>query len=119
MVFDGPDLAEAAQALGMSTEAFIAAHNATQLRVLATGFAPGFVYCGLHEALTLPRRTTIRPSVPAGSLLFAAGQSAITANDMPTGWHVIGGTAFSNFDPGAQPPTLLSAGDFITFEVAV
>ena len=119
VVFDGPDLAEAAAALGMSTEAFIAAHNATQLRVLATGFAPGFVYCGLHEALTLPRRTTVRPSVPAGSVLFAAGQTAIAATEMPTGWHVIGGTAFSNFDAGAHPPTLLSAGDFITFEVAV
>lgn len=117
VVFDGPDLAETAEALGMSTEAFIAAHNAP-LRVLATGFAPGFVYCGLHDGLVLPRRTTVRPSVPAGSVLFAAGQTAITATDMPTGWHVIGRTAFSNFDAAGHPPTLLSAGDLIAFEVA-
>ena len=48
MTFDGPDLAEVAAALGMTAADFIAAHNATPLRVLATGFAPGFVYCGLH-----------------------------------------------------------------------
>ena len=118
VIFDGPDLAETAEALGMSTEAFIAAHNAAPLRVLATGFAPGFVYCGLHDGMALQRRTTVRPSVPAGSILFAAGQTAITATEMPTGWHVIGRTAFSNFDPAGHPPTLLGAGDLIAFEIA-
>src|SRR6218665_2703299 len=65
--FDGEDLAEVAAALGRSVEAFVAAHNAAPLRVLATGFAPGFVYCGFHpEALMLPRRSVVRQSVPAG-----------------------------------------------------
>nr|WP_280140223.1 carboxyltransferase domain-containing protein [Devosia psychrophila] len=118
VVFDGPDLAETAEALCMSTEAFITAHNAAPLRVLATGFAPGFVYCGLHNGLILPRRTVVRPSVPAGSVLFAAGQTAITATEMPTGWHVIGRTAFSNFDPAGHPPTLIGSGDLIAFEIA-
>lgn len=118
VVFDGPDLAETAAALGLSTEAFIAAHNAAPLRVLATGFAPGFVYCGMHGDLLLPRRTSVRPAIPAGSVLFAAGQTAITATDMPTGWHVIGRTSFSNFDPQDDPPTRLTAGDIITFEIA-
>lgn len=113
--FDGPDLVQSAEALGLTVEAFIDAHNAKPLRVLATGFAPGFVYCGLHDSLTLPRRSEVRPSVPAGSVLFAAGQTAITATDMPTGWHVIGRTAFSNFDPASHPPTQLGAGDIITF----
>lgn len=116
-VFDGPDLADVAEALGMTVPEFIAAHNATPLRVLATGFAPGFVYCGLHDGLVLPRRTTVRPGVPAGSVLFAAGQTAITATEMPTGWHVIGRTTFRNFDPAGEPPTQLAAGDEIVFEV--
>lgn len=119
VVFDGPDLAETAAALGMSAEVFIAAHNAAPLRVLATGFAPGFVYCGLHGDLSLPRRTSVRPAVPAGSVLFAAGQTAITATEMPTGWHVIGRTRFSNFNPQSDPPTRLNAGDFIIFEIAL
>ncbi|WP_332690339.1 5-oxoprolinase subunit B family protein [Devosia sp.] len=119
VVFDGPDLDEAATSLGMTAEAFITAHNASPLRVLATGFAPGFVYCGLHpEGLVLPRRTDVRSAVPAGSVLFAAGQTAITATEMPTGWHVIGRTDFSNFQPLKQPPTRLAAGDVIRFEVA-
>ncbi|HTM76459.1 MAG TPA: carboxyltransferase domain-containing protein [Devosia sp.] len=114
----GPDLEAVAAALAMSVEGFIAAHNAMPLRVLATGFAPGFVYCGFHpQALTLPRRPSIRASVPAGTILFAAGQTAITATEVPTGWHVIGATPFRNFDPAALPPTVLRAGDSVQFEL--
>ncbi|HTO29236.1 MAG TPA: carboxyltransferase domain-containing protein, partial [Devosia sp.] len=117
--FDGPDLAAVSATLGMSPERFVDAHNARPLRVLATGFAPGFVYCGLHpDELVLPRRTEVRPSVPPGSVLFAAGQTAIAATEMPTGWHVIGRTDFINFDPMLEPPTRLSAGDTIAFEAA-
>ena len=116
--FDGPDIDEVATVLGMNRATFVAAHNVHPLRVLATGFAPGFVYCGLHAgALVLPRRTTVRPSVPAGSILFAAGQTAIAATEMPTGWHVIGHTSFANFDPAGTPPTRLAAGDVVAFEV--
>lgn len=115
--FDGPDLDEVASTLGMRVPAFIRAHNRVPLRVLATGFAPGFVYCGLHpQALAVPRRTSVRAMVPAGSVLFAAGQTAIAATDMPTGWHVIGHTGFANFDSRADPPTQLTAGDLVAFE---
>lgn len=117
--FDGPDLAAVADALGLSVGQFIGAHNAQPLRVLATGFAPGFVYCGLHpEELLVPRRVDVRRTVPPGSILFAAGQTAIAATDMPTGWHVIGHTGFSNFDPQSNPPTRLAAGDTVLFEAA-
>lgn len=117
--FDGPDIDEVATNLGLSRAAFIAAHNSQKLRVLATGFAPGFVYCGMHaDALVLPRRTSVRPLVPAGTILFAAGQTAITATPLPTGWHVLGHTDFSNFDADATPPTRLSAGDTVQFMVA-
>jgi len=115
--FDGPDLEEVATALKVSPDAFVRRHNEKPLRVLATGFAPGFVYCGFHdEALVLPRRSAVRPLVKAGAVLFAAGQTAIAATDIPTGWHVIGHTDFANFDPQTEPPTLLRAGDMIRFE---
>lgn len=115
--FDGPDLAEVAGVLGLSVARFVAAHNAAPLRVLTTGFAPGFVYCGFHpEALVVPRRAQVRPSVVAGSVLFAAGQTAITATEIPTGWHVIGHTEMRNFNPEVTPPTVLAAGDRIRFE---
>lgn len=117
--FDGEDLVAVAADLKLTADAFIAAHNARPLRVLATGFAPGFVYCGFHdESLIVPRRAAVRPMVPAGTVLFAAGQTAIGATPIPTGWHVIGHTDFRNFDPTATPPTALRAGDAIRFEAA-
>ncbi len=113
---DGPDLEEVCQSLELDADAFITAHNAEPLRVLAIGFAPGFTYCGFHQdALRLDRRQDVRPRVPAGSILFAAGQTAITATPIPTGWHVIGRTYFVNFDPSANPPVTLAPGDSVSF----
>lgn len=117
--FDGEDLEEVAELVELPVADFVRAHNTAPLRVLATGFAPGFVYCGMHpEALAVPRRAAVRRQVPAGTVLFAAGQTAITSTPIPTGWHVIGHTGFRNFDPAAEPPSAVRAGDSIEFEVA-
>ncbi|KQW81339.1 hypothetical protein ASC89_05840 [Devosia sp. Root413D1] len=114
--FDGEDLSEVAGLVRLSVADFIAAHNAAPLRVLATGFAPGFIYCGMHpEALVVPRRGVVRRQAQAGTVLFAAGQTAITSTAIPTGWHVIGHTEFRNFDPAAEPPTTVRAGDSVKF----
>lgn len=113
----GPDLDEVAGLLQLTPEKFVARHCASPLRVLTTGFAPGFVYCGFHpEDMVVPRRTEVRRSVPAGTILFAARQTAIAATPVPTGWHVIGRTEFRNFDPAAEPPTRLREGDEVIFE---
>jgi len=118
-VFDGPDVESVAALLGLSPDDFVAAHNGMPLRVLATGFAPGFVYCGMHGAdLVVPRRASVRSSVAAGSILFAAGQTALTATELPTGWHVIGRTDFRNFDSMSASPTRLKAGDSVRFVTA-
>lgn len=116
---DGPDLDAVAAELRLTVPDFIKAHGSEPLGVLAVGFAPGFVYCGMHaEDLLVPRRETVRRSVPPGSILFAARQTAIAATPIPTGWAVIGRTRFINFDPAETPPTQLRAGDTITFEAA-
>ena len=118
-IFDGEDIADLAVHLEISPAEFIRRHNETALTVLATGFAPGFVFCGFHpEALNVPRRSMVRAKVPAGTVLFAAGQTAITSTPIPTGWHIIGHTAFRNLDLAQTPPTTLRAGDGIRFEVA-
>ncbi len=120
VVFDGEDLMEVCDLLKLAPGNFVVRHNGSPLRVLATGFAPGFVYCGFHgPALTVPRRETVRPMVPAGTVLFAAGQTAITATPIRTGWHVIGRTVFQNFDPDETPPTAFAPGDTIEFTVAM
>lgn len=114
--YDGEDLASVASMLGLGAAEFIVRHAERLLRVLATGFAPGFVYCGFHpDDMVLPRREQVRPQVPAGTVIFAAGQTAIAATPIRTGWHVIGTTTFQNFDPLAMPPTRLAAGDMIRF----
>lgn len=116
--FDGEDLAEVAALTGLSTADFISHHNSSPLRLLATGFAPGFVYCGFHRPeLVVQRREQVRPLVPAGTVLFAAGQTAIAATPIRTGWHIIGRTLFQNFDPAALPPTKLAPGDTVRFTV--
>lgn len=116
IVFDGEDLTEVAGLLKITPTEFVHRHNAAPLRVLATGFAPGFVYCGFHPAaMVAPRRESIRLRVPAGTVLFAAGQTAIAATPIRTGWHIIGRTTFQNFDPARDPPTQLKAGDTIRF----
>ncbi len=112
----GPDLEESAARCSLSVSDFIKAHSSSRLHVLATGFAPGFVYCGLHEpGLHIPRRTRLHTRVAPGSVLFAAGQTAITATQVPTGWNVIGHTDFSNFDAAKSPPTTLRPGDEVSF----
>jgi len=112
---EGPDLPAVAALLGLSPADFVALHAQAELRVLATGFAPGFVYCGVHTPdLLVPRREDVR-QVPKGTVLFAAGQTALCATPVPTGWHVIGRTDFDNFDPSATPPMQLAAGDRVRF----
>ncbi|MEP7240986.1 MAG: carboxyltransferase domain-containing protein [Devosia sp.] len=116
VTLDGEDLGEVSGRLGLSTDEFAHQHGALPLRVLATGFAPGFVYCGFHGTdLVVPRREHVRPVVPAGTVLFAAGQTAIAATPVRTGWHIIGRTGFQNFDPAMTPPTRLAAGDSLRF----
>jgi KipI family sensor histidine kinase inhibitor len=116
---DGPDLEDVAAILKTTSDRFVRAHNLTPLRVLAIGFAPGFAYCGFHpEIMRLPRRRQVRQRVPAGTILFAAGQTAIAATDVPTGWHVIGRTDLRNFEPDFDPPVTLKPGDRVRFEAA-
>lgn len=119
MRYDGEDLEEVCALLGMDRATFVAAHGGGRLRVLAIGFAPGFAYCGFHPTqMHIPRRQSVRPTVPAGSVLFAAGQTAITATPVPTGWHVIGHTSLRNFEPSREPPVARRAGDAIRFREA-
>jgi len=59
------------------------------------GFLPGFAYLsGIPPQLQLPRLTTPRNRVPAGSVAIAAHMTAIYPLDGPGGWHLIGATPF-------------------------
>lgn len=112
----GSDLADAAQALGLTPDELVALHCAEPYRVMMIGFAPGYPYIGpLPPALHLPRRATPRAAVPSGSVAIAAGLTGIYPARLPGGWHLIGRTSLGLFDPGADPPARLAPGDRVRF----
>jgi KipI family sensor histidine kinase inhibitor len=114
--YAGEDLAEVAQACKLSIAQVIELHSATEYRVGAIGFAPGFAYLGeLHERLALPRRATPRTLVPAGSLAIAERQTAIYPQASPGGWHLLGLCPWKLFDPLCTPPCPLALADRVRF----
>lgn len=112
----GMDLADCAQASGLSPDAYIARFVAPVYRVMMVGFMPGFSYlANLPDALARPRRDTPRAAVPAGSVSIGGRQAAIGGAEGPSGWHMLGRTPAVPFQPGREPLFLFSAGDEIMF----
>src|SRR5256885_17120634 len=59
--YDGEDLADVAQLLGITPEEVVRRHTGSEYAVAFTGFAPGFAYLsGGDPIFTVPRRTTPR-----------------------------------------------------------
>lgn len=113
---NGPQLAETAALAGTTPEALIAEFTATELRVLALGFAPGQPYLGtLPSRWNLPRLDALTPQVPRGAITTAIGQVVLFANPSPTGWRWLGRTAFRLFAPEAETPVALAPGDALRF----
>jgi KipI family sensor histidine kinase inhibitor len=112
----GPDLDALAQYTKLSVDDVIARHSAVEYRVAMLGFQPGFPYLiGLDPTLTMPRRPTPRPRVPAGSVAIGGAQTGIYPGEAPGGWQLIGRAAARLFDTLATPPTLLQPGDALRF----
>jgi len=112
----GPDLLESCQRTSLDLENFIALHTAPLYRIYFIGFLPGFLYLGgLHETLSIPRKKTPRPKVPAGSIGIAGHQTGIYPQSSPGGWQLIGQTKISLFNPNENPPTPFKAGDYLKF----
>jgi inhibitor of KinA len=111
-----PDLAEAAARLGITAEALLATHLASEYRVYMYGFAPGYAYMdGVAPELHLPRKAVPVRSRPPGTVMIAGGQCLITTLPMPTGWWVIGTTRTAVLRPHSAEPFLLQPGDRVRF----
>ena len=112
----GPDLEDVAQLLALAPCEVVAVLCGSVFRVMMIGFAPGYPYIGpLPEQLNVPRRSTPRSAVPPGSVAIAAGLAGIYPAKLPGGWHLVGRTNVRLFDPHAEPPALLRAGDGVQF----
>ncbi len=111
-----PDLADVARIAGMGADEVIALHSGVEHLVYVIGFLPGLPYLGdLPQQLELPRRTSPRIKVPAGSVAIATNQTVIYPLESPGGWHIIGRTAVPLFDPLRAQPVLLAPGDTVRF----
>ncbi|MBX9403638.1 5-oxoprolinase subunit PxpB [Lysobacter sp. BMK333-48F3] len=112
----GPDLDESAAELGLSPQQLIQRHADAEYRVAMIGFAPGFPYLsGLDPALALPRLSTPRTAVAAGSVAIGGAQTGIYPRPGPGGWRLLGRTPLALFDAGRAAPTLLLPGDRVRF----
>jgi KipI family sensor histidine kinase inhibitor len=116
LVYDGADLAEVADLVGLPVADVIEAHASGEHRVLFGGFAPGFAYVGgLPEGWRIPRLATPRTRTPAGSVAVADGMTGIYPAELPGGWRVIGRTPVTLFEPRREPPVYLEPGDRVRF----
>ncbi|KIC49564.1 carboxyltransferase domain-containing protein [Tateyamaria sp. ANG-S1] len=111
-----PQLAEAAEAAGLSEADALRDLTSTRLRVLTLGFAPGQPYLGtLGKAWNIPRQKELTPNVPTGALVAAVRQICLFAKDTPTGWRHVGQSAFKCFRPHGDTPFPLAPGDEVQF----
>lgn len=115
--YRGPDLDSVAKATGMAPSEVVEAHSAVWYTVDLLGFVPGFAFMSeIDPRLELPRREQPRPRVPAGSVAIARKQTGIYPFDTPGGWHILGRTKVTLFDPNREEPSLFRAGDRVKFE---
>ncbi len=116
----GPDLDEVAAFAGCSTDDVVRRHTASLYRVYMVGFLPGFPYLGTVDArIAMPRRSSPRLAVPAGSVGIAGVQTGIYPTTAPGGWRLIGLAAVNPFDVAREPPSLFHPGDTVRFEAVL
>ncbi|MEX8194142.1 5-oxoprolinase/urea amidolyase family protein [Comamonas guangdongensis] len=114
--YDGEDLAEVAQILGISAEEVVRRHTGSEWSVAFTGFAPGFAYLtGGDPCFNVPRRATPRTKVPAGAVALAGTFSAVYPQASPGGWQIIGVTDTAMWDLTRDLPALLQPGYRVRF----
>ena len=116
VVYDGDDLAEVGRLTGLGADGVIAAHTGQLWTAAFGGFAPGFAYLvGEHDALNVPRRSSPRTAVPAGSVALAGNFSAVYPRRSPGGWQLIGRTAARMWDLDREQPALLRPGSTVRY----
>ena len=117
--YTGEDLAEVAAHVRLSEREVVDVHTASVWRVAFVGFAPGFGYLVTdHARLEVPRRSSPRTSVPAGSVALAGEFTGVYPRSSPGGWQLIGRTDTTVWDEAAAEPALFVPGRVVRFREA-
>jgi KipI family sensor histidine kinase inhibitor len=115
--YDGPDLDDVAAHIGATPDEVVALHTGSRWTVAFAGFAPGFGYLtGGDPRLDVPRRSSPRTRIPAGSVGLAGRYSGVYPSDSPGGWQLIGSTAMRMWDLDRAQPALLVPGVRVIFK---
>lgn len=112
-----PDIIKLSKALKLEVNELIHLHSKNTYKVYFIGFLPGFPYLsGLDPRLHYQRKVNPKLNVPKGSIAIGGKQTGIYTTDSPGGWHIIGYTPISLFNPKTSPPCFIKPGDTICFE---
>lgn len=111
----GVDLYAIAESKNLSIDEIISIHCSKKYKVFMLGFLPGFAYMGtVDDRIAMPRKS--HPvNVIAGSVGIAGTQTGIYPLLSPGGWQIIGRTPMALFNSSKEQPTLLKAGDSVSF----
>jgi KipI family sensor histidine kinase inhibitor len=115
---EAPDTGSVASALGIAPRDFPDWLTARRYRVTMMGFQPGFPYLedldsgGLPR---LPRLSTPRPHVEAGSIGLLGKRACIYALEGPGGWPIVGRVREPIFQRDRAQPFRLQPGQIVRF----
>jgi KipI family sensor histidine kinase inhibitor len=116
VTYDGEDLADVAALLACDVEEVVHRHTSQEWTVAFCGFAPGFGYLTSAEGTwSIPRRSSPRTRVPAGSVALAGEFSGVYPRESPGGWQLIGRTSVPIFDLHRDPAALLRPNTRVRF----
>ncbi len=115
--YDGVDLGEISEITGVSVDTVIDLHAGAVYTVAFCGFVPGFAYLvGLPRQLQVPRRSSPRERVEAGSVAIAGEWASVYPSVSPGGWRLLGHTDVAMWDDAREIPALLVPGRRVRFE---
>ncbi|RWZ46164.1 carboxyltransferase domain-containing protein [Labedella phragmitis] len=116
--YDGEDLSAVAELLGVAADEVVRRHADAEYAVAFVGFAPGFAYLtGGDPLLDVPRRSSPRTRIPAGSVALAGTYSGVYPRESPGGWQLIGTTDLPMWDLARERPAFLEPGDRVRFDL--
>jgi KipI family sensor histidine kinase inhibitor len=116
--YDGEDLSTVAELLGVTIDEVVRRHTGAEYAVAFVGFAPGFAYLtGGDPLLDVPRRSSPRTRIPAGSVALAGTYSGVYPRESPGGWQLIGTTDLPMWDLSRERPAFLEPGDRVRFDL--